>query len=48
VAKFRDCIEKALGPGKADDEMSKGFHISLKRSDCWTLRNDEWLNDQVR
>jgi len=48
VAKFKDCIEKALEPGKADEEMSKGLHINVKQSDCWTLCNDKWLNDQVR
>ena len=47
VANFTGRIEKALGPGKADEVMSEGFRISMKHSNCWSLRSGEWLNDQV-
>ena len=40
-------IREALGPGKADDIVSKGYGIILRRQDLWTLKNREWLNDQV-
>ena len=40
-------INKVLGPGAADEELSRGFGIVLRRQDFWTLKNSEWLNDQV-
>ena len=40
-------IREALGPGKADDIVSKGYGIILRRQGLWTLKNCEWLNDQV-
>ena len=42
-----DQIERALGAGEANEELSNGFHISLKHSDFWLLRDAEWLNDKV-
>ena len=47
VAYFSDQIEEALGPGETEDEICRGFHIIIRICDCWTLRNGEWLNDQV-
>ena len=40
-------IRSILGPGKADDIISKGYGITLRRQDFWTLNNCRWLNDQV-
>ena len=40
-------IDDALKSGIADEELSNGFHISLKRSDFWLLHETEWLNDKV-
>lgn len=40
-------IDKALGPGAADEELCNGFHISMKRCDFWSLRCGKWLNDKV-
>ena len=40
-------IDKILGPGVADEELSRGFGIVLRRQDFWTLKHSEWLNDQV-
>ena len=37
-----------MGAGEANEELSNGFHISLKRSDFWLLHDAEWLNDKVR
>ena len=39
-------IREALGPGKADEIVSKGHEIILCRQDLWTLKNHGWLNDQ--
>ena len=41
-------IRKALGPGTADEVMIKGYGITLRRQDMWTLNNCRWLNDQVK
>lgn len=41
-------IDRALGNGTAVEELSNGFHISLRRCDFWLLRNKEWLNDKVK
>ena len=43
----KDIIDKLLGSGAADEELSRGFGIVLRHQDFWTLRNSEWLNDQV-
>ena len=40
-------IDKVLGPGAVDEELSRRFGIVLRRQDLWTLNNSEWLNDQV-
>ena len=48
TATQEDQIEEALGAGEANEELSNGFHISLKRSDFWLLHDAEWLNDKVR
>jgi len=40
-------IDDALKSGIANEELSKNFHISLKRSDFWLLRETGWLNDKV-
>ena len=40
-------IRNILGPGKADDIITKGYEITLRRQDFWTLNNCRWLNDQV-
>ena len=40
-------IDKVLGPGAADEELSRGFNIVLRCQDFWTLKHSEWLNDQV-
>ena len=40
-------LNKVLGPGAADEELSRGFDIVLRRQDFWTLKDSEWLNDQV-
>ena len=40
-------IDDALKSGTADEELSNGFHISLKRSDFWLLHETGWLNDKV-
>ena len=40
-------IDKLLGPGAANEKLSRGFGIVLRRQDFWTLKNSEWLNDQV-
>ena len=40
-------INNAIKFGRADEELSKSFHISLKRSDFWLLRETGWLNDKV-
>ena len=40
-------IDEILGPGVADEELSRGFGIVLRRQDFWTLKHSEWLNDQV-
>ena len=40
-------IDDAFKSGTADEELSNGFHISLKRSDFWLLHETGWLNDKV-
>ena len=40
-------IDKLLGPGAANEELCRGFGIVLRRQDFWTLKDSEWLNDQV-
>ena len=40
-------IDKVLSPGAVDEELSRRFGIVLRRQDLWTLKNSEWLNDQV-
>ena len=40
-------ISKALGSGSPEEELSKCCTISIRRQDMWTLKNSEWLNDQV-
>ena len=40
-------INNAIESGRAEEELSNGFHISLKRSDFWLLRETGWLNDKV-
>ena len=41
-------VRKALGPGREDEVMVRGYGIVLRRQDIWTLSNCGWLNDQVR
>ena len=41
-------VRKALGPGKADEVMVRGYGIVMHRQDMWTLSDCAWLNDQVR
>ena len=41
-------IRNALGPGTADEVIIKGYGITLRRQDMWTLNNCRWLNDQVK
>lgn len=41
-------ITEALGPGAADEELSRGFGVVLRCQDFWTLKSSEWLNNQVR
>ena len=40
-------INNAIESGRAEEELSNGFHISLKRSDFWLLCKNGWLNDKV-
>ena len=40
-------VRKALGPGRADEVMSRGYGIVMRRQDIWTLNDCGWLNDQV-
>ena len=40
-------INNAIESGRAEEELSNGFHISLKRSDFWLLCEIGWLNDKV-
>ena len=40
-------IDRALGPGPADEVLSTGYHISLNRCDFQLLNNGKWLNDKV-
>jgi len=40
-------IKQILGTGKADEIISRGYGITLRRQDYWTLNNHRWLNDQV-
>ena len=40
-------VRKALGPGRADEVMSRGYGIVMRRQDIWTLNDRGWLNDQV-
>ena len=40
-------IRETLETGKADEIISKGYGITLRRQDFWTLNNHRWLNDQV-
>ena len=41
-------ISEALGPGPAEEELSRCCTITLTRHDFWTLKDTGWLNDQVR
>ena len=43
-----DMISEALGPGPAEEELSRCCTITLTRHDFWTLKDTGWLNDQVR
>lgn len=41
-------IEKAMDAGGIPGELLiEAFNIPMKRSDIWTLRHGEWLNDEV-
>lgn len=40
-------IDQAIGPGPADEVLSTGYHICLKRHDFQLLSNGKWLNDKV-
>ena len=40
-------IDQALGHGPADEILSTGYHICLKRCDFQLLSNGKWLNDKV-
>ena len=48
MANFTGHLEKVLEPGKANEEISNGSHINVKRSDCWSLHSGEWLNDRLK
>ena len=40
-------IREALGLGKADEAVTKGYGIILQHQDLWTLKSHRWLNNQV-
>ncbi|XP_049636479.1 sentrin-specific protease 2-like [Suncus etruscus] len=40
-------IRNALGPGPRDQILSSAFKQRITRGDLQTLRNDQWLNDEV-
>jgi len=40
-------INEVLGPGKADETITKAHGIILRRQDLWTLKSHGQLNDQV-
>ncbi|XP_043916648.1 sentrin-specific protease 2-like isoform X2 [Protopterus annectens] len=40
-------IQKAFEPGEPDEVLSTAFKLKITRSDIGTLRNSNWLNDEV-
>ena len=40
-------VRKVLRPGRADEVMSRGYWIVMRRQDIWTINDCGWLNDQV-
>ena len=40
-------VRKALGPGKADEVMVRGYGIVMHCQGMWTLNDCAWLNNQV-
>ncbi|XP_032761488.1 sentrin-specific protease 2-like [Rattus rattus] len=40
-------VEKALGPGTQEEILSTGFKLKITRGDMQTLKNGQWLNDEV-
>lgn len=41
-------ISEILRPGNEDEKVVSGYGITLRRRDFWTLKDLEWLNDQVK
>lgn len=40
-------IKKGLGPGPQNEILSSGFKLQTTRGDSQTLKNGQWLNDEV-
>lgn len=40
-------ITSALGPGPQDEVLSSSFKLNITRGDMQTLREGQWLNDEI-
>nr|XP_034357447.1 sentrin-specific protease 2-like [Arvicanthis niloticus] len=40
-------IRSALGPGPQEEILSRGFKLQITRRDIQTLKNGQWLNDEI-